>query len=422
MALAHAAEPPRCGTPERLAGPRTEAPARLGGPPTATASGKPIYGNPYSQHLESENFTVNVAGDPVDDALLETTAEALELAWSTFLVEDDWRAPVSSDQYLLWVLLGSLDGYTGYTTEYFSSEFGDGYPVIYLDPVYAWDEAFWEALVAHEFMHAIQYAYRDYDWADEDETWYWEACAMWAEEQALPENDSYAVHSQWYTTQTELRYSSTYNYHAYGMFVLPAYVEEQVGDAASMRESWEDSEARVGDAWSDIVADGLGLDAPSLWAGFTATVGNNGLAESAIYIPVETRGALVDGATGELDQLGSDYWFADAPGEVSVSSGDVFLSGPGGAGTAIGVAVGEVVAVSARDDGVSYQLAFVARDSGMDSDPGDSGDSGDSAEPDPDGAKDSAAGGEDPGGCGCQSGAGALPAGLLALLALRRRS
>ncbi|MCB9780300.1 MAG: hypothetical protein H6742_17165 [Alphaproteobacteria bacterium] len=105
-----------CGTPAVLAalhdaGPvpfahALTAPARLDGValPPPPGGGKSIYGSPYSMHIETDNFTVNWWDSSIHRADAEAAADALEVAWNSY-VDQGWVAPVSSDRYLLWVLL-----------------------------------------------------------------------------------------------------------------------------------------------------------------------------------------------------------------------------------------------------------------------------------------------------------------------------
>ena len=114
------------------------------------------------QSKNSANFAVGWEEGQGTEDDADRALEALEQAWSALIEEQQWRQPKSSETHLIWVIFNRNLGGTGLTTSYTDSNFPDGYPVIYLNPDYSDLEDFWASLSAHEFAHAIQYAYRDY--------------------------------------------------------------------------------------------------------------------------------------------------------------------------------------------------------------------------------------------------------------------
>jgi Family of unknown function (DUF6055) len=386
--------------------------------------GKPVYGTPYTNYSNSENFTVNwlSGGSSIADA--SWVAAELEVAWEAFVDDQGWPAPVSSDDYLLWVLLDdSLGGTTGYTTVYTTPEYPQGYPVIYLNPAYLAYPDFFSALVAHELMHALQYALRDWDGGG-DEPWYWEASAQWAIEPAIPDNDVYAEQSVYYSWYPDYSFDSMTDYHQYGMFVFNAWLEDEAFGRGAMQDVWLLSADRAGEPWDDILAEAFSTSAVDLWGGFAASMGNEALPESAIYEPVRLSGPTQDGTTGSSNQLGTTYLLVEAAATLTLelSEGDAVLSGPAGVGSPLAAAQGEVVAVTGTSDGTATWTLRVSAPEAGDSGGTDSGSvAGDHGGPGSDGGDSDA----DPGGCACSAtgrSAGMAPwFGLLLLAGLVRR-
>ena len=436
---------PTCGLPAVLAAlsgqpvdlhPHvTEPPAELAAPvPTPPAKGKTVYGSNFANHVDGTNFTVQWSGSNGDEPTAAAALDALEAAWSKLVVEDGWPQPVSSDTYYLWVLLDrSLGGTTGYTTVYTTPDYPQGYPVIYLNPDYSWDDDFWQSLAAHEFGHTLQFRLRVESVGGDEESWYWEASSEWQAETVLPLNDSYAAQAQYYCDAPGARYSSMEGYHQYGMFPLNAWLEQQGPGALTLRDTWLLGEQRVGEDWDGILEEATGLDAATLWGGFTGAFGNDTLEDSALYCDPDDRGAVSDGASGTLLYLGTDYWQADGNVEVT-ATGDVALAGPEGHGPSVVLDAGDTLTVTGlADPFAEYTLSVGPPGLPEDTGPPGGGPGGlpDTDAPDTDsgwepldsdepGVQDTGEG-EAKGGCAC---AGAAPSGAwvaVALLALVRR-
>lgn len=382
------------------------------GPP----GGRQIYGTPYDSHLETEHFTINWWAEGVTQEMAESAGQALETAWASFEAEG-WTPPVSSDRYYLWVLLDpSLGGTTGYTSEYFSDEFPDGYPIIWLNPDWAGYPEFWASLAAHELMHAFQYAVRDYGGAGEVETWYWEASATWGSELADPEVDGHQYTSDWYATTADLTYSSTTNSRQYGLFVFNAWLDREGIGPTTMRQAWDLSADRPGEAWDAILAEATGVDATELWTRFAGAYANEALEESALFTAYPSQGTLEDGVSGELPYLGSHSWRASTAGRYRVE-GEALLATDAGWGEAVDVAQGDQLAVVGTGQGTNaYRL--VLDEGGTDTGPTTDGGAGDggSADGGPGSLID-----DEPKACGCATSPAGISLLLPFLLLLRRR-
>ncbi len=402
------------------------APPGLGLPGPRTRAGKQVYGNNYENHLETENFTIQWSDGDGTQEEAEMAAEGLEAAWTYFVEQEGWDPPVSSDEYYLWVLLVTDLGGTGFTTEYTTSLYPEGYPVIYLDTTYATDWNWWRALAEHEFNHALQYRQREYT-GQAGESWYWEASAMWGATLVEPESDSSDYVVGWYVNQSELSFDSTEGYHHYGIFPLNGWLDTLGPGPGTMQAAWEASAGLPGQPWDVVLEDATGLDRTGIWAGFTGAFGNELYSRGESWPDVE-KNTLEEGAQGEADELGTVYYRLRGGEAVEVSAdvseGDVVLSGVAGSGDTLTVAPGEILAVTATGErGAAWTLRVASPE-------GDTGDTGDTGEPDtaepsdsgdrPGGRKESP--GEEPTACGCDAtGGGPILAVMAGLAATRRR-
>lgn len=397
-----------------------QAPPGVGVPPVVPPSpdGKGVYGTPYENHLDSENFSVNwLRGPGVEEAAAAASA-ALEEGWAAYVGDLGWRQPVSSDVYLLWVILDhSLSG-TGLTTIYLTREYPDGYPVIYLNPFYAEDPDFWRSLAVHELHHAIQYAYRTWE-VDDAESWYWEATAEWAVELAVPDADTYAWSAAYYAGNPWYRFDATADWHAYGMMVLNAWLHEGVGEDA-LRTTWEVAAGSPGVSWDAVLEAATGRTRQALWGGFTAAYAHGTLREGASYDPVAVEGVLQEGSAGTVPTLGTRYHRVGDPTWVE-ADGDVLLSSPAGWGRAVRVEAGDLLGVTGLGDGdVAYTLGLLAEP------PDDTGLLPDSGTPEDTDGSGGHLDGRVEGGCGCAAPPWSRAwvgwgVGLLVILARRRR-
>ena len=389
-----------------------------GAPPPPDA--KPIYGTPYEGHAVSDNFLVTWAEGTMDEEHVSRTLEDLEDGWHALVEEQGWPMPVSSDTWKLWVVLDPSLAGTGFTTTYSTPEYPDGYPVIYLNPSYAPDVRFWRSLTQHELAHALQYRLRSYT-PDPGEPWYWEASAQWQAELADPDNDGHLYTAAWYAERPGDRFDSMIDSHQYGMFVLNAFLEEQITGPDGLRQVWLLAAERPGTPWDEILAESTDSTPAELWAGFSSAYGNRQLVESPGYAIAFEQGTLGEGVGGAVAYLGSDYWSVPVSGDVSLLTDApeaAILGAPGETGACVSVSAGDVLTVSGLTDSgaVSYTLTLEHRcDGSEDSGIGNGTETGD------DGSADGRSGKETAGGCSAAPLPGALGLVALPLLVGRRR-
>lgn len=253
---------------------------RASAPPPA--AGKATYGEDLPYAVDSANFTVQWEDPTVDPARAGAISAQLEAAWTRLVEEQGWDAPVSADRWRLWVILDPALGGSGYTTEYVTDDYPEGYPVMWVNPSYELDTpAFGLSVAVHEFGHALQFRHRD--WAPGDgETWFWEASAEWTAELGAPDLDTYALSSYWYAADPTVAYSRSAAGHAYGMFIVPAWLEEHGG--GELRGVWA---GQSGQGWEDVLADAAGRPFSEVVVETAGAYGARALAESDLYYAPE---------------------------------------------------------------------------------------------------------------------------------------
>jgi hypothetical protein len=368
-----------------------------------TLDGKGVYGDSLAHHVDGAHFTVQWSDDTVDPDRAADLLAQLEAAWTVLVDTDGWPAPVSSDSYLLWVILDPELGGSGYTTTYTDDTFPAGYPVTYLNPTYDGELPAFELSVAvHEFGHMLQYRLRPRIVGSAD-SWFWEATSEWTAEHAAPDLDTYAQSTYWYAHAPSAAFDSLERFHPYGMLLLDAYLDEDVFGFDGIRDVWLASEGND-TAWDTLIAEASGQDFATVMDGMAAAIGAGALRESALYTLPDRAAVHASAPTWNTLDLpglyGSAYVDigANAPGfhvegpvtAAYVQDGVVTDTPPSGAFTAIFTA-------DATDGTLGYGV-------------GDPGDTGNDEEDD----------GAGPNGCGCQ-GRGASALLLLAPVLLHRR-
>jgi len=377
------------------------APAAFGAPDGAVqhAGGKAVYGEDLAFHLDGLNFTVQWEDPALDRARAAAILAELEGAWTALVVDGGWPAPVSSEAWLLRVVLDAELGGSGYTTVYTTDAYPTGYPVTYLNPDYEGDRpAYGLSVAVHEFGHMLQYRLRDTSRGRSD-SWFWEATSEWVAERAAPDLDTYAESTYWYAQWPDARFDRVERFHLYGMLLLDAYLDERVFGLDGIRDTWIAGEGRA-DTWDVLLAETTGADFGGLIAGMAAEVAAGTLREGALYEPPVRAATHAEAPAWEVldapELYGTHYVDIGAAGTGLVVEGDVW----------VGYATDGAV-LDAAPDG-PYTLVLTARTD--DQGPVGYGVSPPVETPSPE-------------GCGCSAhggGGGALAVGLAAAVARRR--
>jgi len=289
-------------------------PQRLHTPPPPSVE-RVVYGTPLAFRQDTEHFSLQWETPALDSVIVAQVEADMEAAWDALVEDQEWDPPVSSEAYLLTVILDPDIGGTGLTYTVEDADYPAGVPVMYINPLWAEDPSFMSSLCAHEFAHALQFAVRDwYDMGD-TESWYWEASAEWQAEVARPEMNTYAWSSQYYASAPHADHHSMGGYHQYGMCVFNAYLDEYALGAVGLRDLWLDND---GLEWHEEIGAAVGDEPGRIWAAFSAAYGSESLRESDLY----TLPLTVDGTTALEGWLGTHYiQLGDIDGEVFLDGG-----------------------------------------------------------------------------------------------------
>lgn len=368
LAYGTAADPVPCQTPQALRslagleGPThphmLHPPAGVGAATVAALSGDKVpFGTPYPLHSTTENFLINWTQTDLPPPAVTLVEDALELAWTTLIEEQGWPAPVSSEEHLVWVILDETMEGTGFTTEYTTPEYPQGYPVMYINPAWVTSPAFYQGLAVHEFMHAVQYEMREWSGDAEEQTWYWEASANLAPELVNSAWDGHHYTSAWYADHAHERYDSTIGFKQYGLYVLNAHLEDILGPG-TLRAIWEAGREDPDALWDHLMREGTGLPPGEIFAGFSGRYANGQLPESRFYAFVTPMGALVDGSSSTSTYLGNEFWEVQQDTWVRVEGRAILGNAAGESGEELEVFAGETLSVTGLAQGAQYTLSL----------------------------------------------------------------
>jgi len=294
-------------------------PLGLDRPPPPSVD-KVVAGIRLANSLDTENFTIQWSDPETPVSAAPIVAEALEDAWSSLVVDEQWGVPVSGDWAKIWVILDPDLAGTGLTTGLPTEMHPEGVPIIYLNPAYVEQPDFFRSLAVHEFGHALQFRVRTWYGAEETEPWFWEATSEWMTEVVAPEWDQYAWSARWYAQAPELRFDSMEGYHQYGMMLLAAYIDEYRGGSQAVWDIWHENQGR---SWLEEIEYILGEDARETWPDFVGAYAAKQLQDSELY-----EAPIYAEPSGEIPgKLGSVYV------DLGVVEGTVRLNG--GVGTLV---------------------------------------------------------------------------------------
>jgi hypothetical protein len=244
--------PFRCGTPALLE--RGERPSLVAPTHRLLDVGKDdrdAYGD-FAHREVSDNFVLKWGANfDLPEGRGAEVLAAFEHTWEVEIGGMGFPPPEHSDEFLFNVYIGNSGdpspeihdalGYFWYDPA--------GYPQIVLDPSavngFGADTA---AVVAHEFMHALQAATGSYSTIGgfgHSGAWYWEACASWVPPLVVEGTTDNAMYLAGYggSPHLPLDYFSAASddltaVHQYGAFIFAQYLSEYVGGPELVRDSW----------------------------------------------------------------------------------------------------------------------------------------------------------------------------------------
>ncbi|MBN1336125.1 MAG: hypothetical protein JXB39_09205 [Deltaproteobacteria bacterium] len=248
-------------------------------------------------HLLGEHFVVEWDSSAVA-GYAERFLESLEYAWEQEVETFGWKAPTSAPEY---PILAYIYDYSSYAGAYTSVEWCSGYG--YVPYIVAYSGSFsWESwaqdMAAHEFNHTIQFST-----SMSPDFWYWEATAVWMQEEVYPSHNIWSDYVVAYTEYPWIgqnawsQQSHEIFYHMYGMAIFNFYLSEYHGGHAVVRDMWgwaadHTSSYMEEPIWN--VAEGLGLDWEELMDGFMSVVTVMDFADHRYFPDVRIQDAVTE--------------------------------------------------------------------------------------------------------------------------------
>jgi len=175
------------------------------------------------------------------DAWAQKTLEVLEHVYTTEVTHLHYRKPLDDGDHLDDVFLDQIgdQGYYGFCTtddasatstawceldnDFATSEFGAA-PINSLS-----------VTAAHEFFHAIQFAYDA-----NDSTWFLEGTAVWMEDQVYPAINDYLQYLKYsQITQSQVPIDTTGTFERYGAVIFWKYLSEGYHSVDIIRRIWD---------------------------------------------------------------------------------------------------------------------------------------------------------------------------------------
>jgi MYXO-CTERM domain-containing protein len=328
----HGAGTPPCGTlalrEARLAGagPAIEPPLRAGGSGYDTAH----------FHLEGNGYSAS-------DAELQQLGDIFEEVWAAEIEDMGYQQPYGTDTARFNVYLENMsDGLYGYT----DVERDGVTPYIAINPDMSWSgestEDAWKVTAAHEFFHAVQFAY-DY-W---EASWWMEASSTWMEDEVydtIDDYDYYLSDDQW-PDYPEISMTAENGWHEYGETIWPRYLTTFHGGAATEKALWEACASQDAlDAMVSFFGSQEAFEAAVADFEVRNALGYAGYEEGADWYPVYTWDLVSDAselpATATpteyfADYLGVNYWRIPLPEHAPKTLDIAFSGGTTSTGTKV---------------------------------------------------------------------------------------
>lgn len=195
---------------------------------------------------ESDHFALKWGPDGNFDGDADAILAALEEAWQVEVGELGFLPPRTTEAFKMNVYIGdtggdapSAEGAGGYF--WYDPE---GFPHLVLSREAAQGGGGWTA--AHELFHAVQDRYATYEYEGLG-GWFWEATAEWAASHVLPNDWEHGSFLGGYALLPHLSIShfdypdtgALEEYHHYGAFIFPRFVDELLDDPSVIRATWE---------------------------------------------------------------------------------------------------------------------------------------------------------------------------------------
>jgi hypothetical protein len=233
------------------------------------------FGIPNS--LASANFRVLWGNaNPIDATQAMALLDALEHSWNVEILDMGHPQPAGTETFLYNAYVADTGDGTPESagTAGFQTVDPEGYSMLVMArSVVAEGGGVSDGTAAHEFYHAVQNATGRFPYEGVS-AWFWEATAVWVEQQVFPEHPGYATFLFGYAflPQYPLSFFDYFDtgvlteYRQYGAFIFPHYLTQEVADFTLIRDTWLDP-TNEPDPLVVIAArlDDAGLDFNEVW-------------------------------------------------------------------------------------------------------------------------------------------------------------
>jgi hypothetical protein len=331
------------------------------------------WGQYGDNRILGEHFSVEWDHGTISEETANDFLDALEYSWEVEVDELGWRQPDGTDDYLMLIYVAEGNYASAYTTvDHCGGE--------YLPYVVAYEGSFapgsnwYQDMACHEFNHAMQFAY-----GFAHEFWWWEATATYIEEAVYPSHNGWAPYISGYSGAPWLAMnaSSQEDYeifmHMYGMSIMGFFLEQYVGDADLVRQTWSESSSYGGQYnlyLPDLLED-MGYDFYAAYPSFMAANTVMAYEDQSAFPDITVQNMVYslpdDGGNGygtTPETLGQNYIRFDT-GEATDALPDLLVTFEGQAGGDwIALLVGtdgdevtETVSIELTDDAGEGRLA-----------------------------------------------------------------
>ncbi|MDP8257235.1 MAG: DUF6055 domain-containing protein [Candidatus Alcyoniella australis] len=285
---------------------------------------RPGHDTPFSE--QSEHFNIKWGTlNPPTTLQVELMIEALEQSWDTEVVAMGYPAPSSSGSYLVDIYVGNSGdvgenvpdiGFAGaYTSIYMQDNYNLETPemsYIVMHPDILEYEPAIQEISAHEFFHVLQFAIwlinYPHGYFDSESNWWWEATAVWMEDQVYDDVNQYIYFLNYYmeNPHQSLHQFSSGAPHQYGMCIWARYLDQYYDGEQTIYDLWIDPHpAGILVATDEYATDFNDTDLETVFSDFVAKVAMDDLEESQMWDEVE------------ITQTVSDYPYVQQDDEVA---------------------------------------------------------------------------------------------------------
>jgi hypothetical protein len=284
-------------------------------PPPATYD-EPCFGHQAANYLVSDHFSVEW-DDDADADLAPLFSAALEYAFQREVIELGWNRPEGTDQYPMLAIISHNDRQaSAYTSVERCSNVG------YVPYIVAYSGSWWsrswaDEMAAHEFNHTIQFST-----SYAPEFWYWEATAIWMEEQVYPAGNGWVDYVGAYNAHPDIGLTASSQrdydifYHMYGAAIFNFLLDNWFGGPDVVRQMWDDASHDWGQydlpVWENVP--GIGLDWEEVYRTFLAANTVMDYTEQSAFPSITLHQQIstlpADGSSSSSDEpqsLGANY-------------------------------------------------------------------------------------------------------------------